>query len=90
MARLKPKQVPEGTDYSTLWETEYKPLILSHYEVPIEVVAEVLGIGVNKVQEQLRSGEYKYGVARKCPGGTFSYEVIPLRLIAHIEGRLLG
>lgn len=87
MARQKPKQVPEGTDYQTLWETQYKPRILRHYEVPIELVAEVLGISVTKVQEQLRSGCYNYGVARPCSGDTYRYEFMPLRLIAYIEGK---
>ena len=85
--RTKPKQFPTGTDYLTVWENKFKPLILSYYEVPIDVVAEVLGISVTKVQEQLRSGLYDYGVARPCLGGTYRYEVIPLRLIAFIEGK---
>ena len=88
MARPKPKQLPEGLDYLTLWENELKPLVLTYYQVPIEIVAKVLGISITKVQEQLRSGEYRYGVARMCPGGDYSYEVIPLRLIAYIEGRM--
>lgn len=87
MARMKPKQVPEGATYLDLWESKYKPLILSYYEVPIEIVAEVLGISVTKVQEQLRSGCYNYGVARKCRGDTYRYEFMPLRFIAYIEGR---
>jgi hypothetical protein len=88
MPRHKPKQLPEGKNYLDLWETEYKPLILSYYEVPIEVVAEVLGISVSKVQEQLRSGSYNYGVGRPCAGGTYRYEFMPLRLIAYIECRI--
>jgi len=88
MARTKPKRLPEGTDYRTIWETEYKPLILSYYEVPIDVVAQILGISVTKVQEQLRSNLYGYGVARPCTGGTFRYEFMPLRLIAYIEGQM--
>jgi hypothetical protein len=88
MARVKSKQVPIGTTYLELWESEYKPLILGYYQVPLEVVAEVLGISVTKVQEQLRSGAYSYGIARQCSGGTYSYEVLPLRLIAFVEGKL--
>jgi hypothetical protein len=88
MARQKPKQVSAGQNYLTLWESKYKPLILSYYEVPIEVVAEALGISVTKIQEQLRSGLYDYGVARPCAGGTYRYEFMPLRLIAYIEGRM--
>jgi hypothetical protein len=87
MARTKPKQLPIGTTYLDLWEQQYKPTILSYYEVPIDVVAEVLGISITKVQEQLRSGLYDYGVARPCPGGSYRYEVMPLRLISYIEGR---
>jgi hypothetical protein len=91
MARIKPKQVPSGTDYQFIWETELKPLILSYYgEVPIEVVSKVLGFSENKIHEQLQSGEYKYGIARKCKGDTYRYEFMPLRLIAYVEGRLLG
>jgi len=86
--RIKPKQVPSGKSYLDLWEREYKPLILSHYEVPIEIVAEALGISVTKVQEQLRSGAYNYGVARKCKGDTYRYEFMPLRLVAYIEGKM--
>jgi hypothetical protein len=90
MARMKPKQLPEGTTYLNEWENKYKPRILTYFQVPIEVVAEVLGTSINTVQEQLRSGLYDYGVARPCPGGTTRYEVLPLRLIAYIEGRLVG
>jgi hypothetical protein len=87
MARIKPKQFSVGTDYLSVWENKFKPLILSYYEVPIDIVAEALGISVTKVQEQLRSGLYDYGVARPCPGGTYRYEFFPLRLIAYVEGR---
>ena len=87
MARLKPKQVPEGSTYLDLWESKYKPLILSYYEPPIELVAQALGISVTKVQEQLRSGCYNYGVARPCSGGTYRYEFMPLRFVAYVEGR---
>jgi hypothetical protein len=86
MARVKPKQLPAGTSYLDLWEREYKPLILTYYEVPIEVVAVVLGISVTKVQEQLRSGLYDYGIARPCSGGSYRYEIMPLRFIAYVEG----
>ena len=86
--RTKPKRIPEGETYQSLWESKYKPLILSYYEVPIEIVAEALGISVTKVQEQLRSGEYNYGVARKCKGDTYRYEFMPMRVAAYIEGRL--
>ena len=88
MPRVKPKTTPENTNYLDLWEIEYKPLVLSYYEVPIEVVAKVLGISVTRVQEQLRSGLYGYGVARPCAGGSFRYEFMPLRFIAYIEGRM--
>jgi hypothetical protein len=87
MARVKAKPLPEGTTYLDLWESEYKPAILAYHQVPIEVVARVLGISVTTVQEQLRSGLYDYGVARPCSGGTFRYEFFPLRLVAFIEGR---
>ena len=88
MARQKPKMLPAGINYLERWETEYKPLILSYYEVPIEVVSQVLGISVTRIQEQLRSGLYNYGVARPCAGGSFRYEFMPLRLIAYVEGRI--
>ena len=84
--RVKPKQLPAGITYQTLWEREYKPAILSYHQVPIEVVAKALGISVTTVQEQLRSGLYGYGVARPCSGGSYRYEFFPLRLIAYIEG----
>jgi hypothetical protein len=86
MARVKPKQLPAGTTYLDLWESEYKPAILAYHQVPIDVVARALGISVTTVQEQLRSGLYDYGVARPCSGGTYRYEFFPLRLIAYIEG----
>jgi hypothetical protein len=89
MARQKPKQFPDNTDYLREWKTKYKPAILSyHGDIPIEVVAEALGYSVTKVQEQLRSGLYDYGIARKCKGDTYRYEFMPLRLIAYVEGRL--
>ena len=88
MARVKPKQISSGTNYLDLWENKFKPLILSYYEVPIELVSEVLGISVTKIQEQLRSGMYGYGVARKCKGDSYRYEFMPLRLIAYVEGKL--
>ena len=87
MARMKPKTTPENKNYLDLWETEYKPQILKYYSPPIELVAEALGMSVTKVQEQLRSGVYNYGVARKCDGDTYRYEFMPLRLIAYVEGR---
>jgi hypothetical protein len=86
--RTKPKMLPVGTNYLERWEKEYKPLVLSYYEVPIEVVSTVLGISVTKIQEQLRSGLYDYGIARPCSGGSYRYEFFPLRLIAFIEGKL--
>ena len=86
MARQKSKTVPNG-NYLELYENEYKPEILNYYQVPIETTARVLGVSVTKVQEQLRSGAYDYGIARPCPGGKFSYEVYPLRLCSFIEGR---
>ena len=82
--------LPKGKSYLELWEVEYKPLILRYHEVPIEVVATVLGISVARIQEQLRSGLYDYGIARPCSGGTYRYEFMPLRLIAYIEGRLIS
>jgi hypothetical protein len=85
--RVKPKMLPIGTNYLEVWEQEYKPLVLSYYEVPIEIVSRVLGISVTKIQEQLRSGLYDYGVARPCPGGHYRYEFFPLRLIAFVEGK---
>jgi hypothetical protein len=87
LIRTKPKQLPDGQNYLDLWETEYKPLILSYYEEPIEVVAQVLGISITRIQEQLRSGLYNYGVARPRSGGHFRYEFYPLRLIAFVEGK---
>jgi len=91
MARIKPKQLPAGKSYTDLWENEFKPLILSyHGEIPLEVVAKVIGISVTRLQEMLRSGLYPgIGVARPCPGGTYRYEILcPLRLISYIEGRM--
>jgi hypothetical protein len=85
--RVKPKTLPAGQSYLDLWERELKPLVLSYYEVPIEVVSTVLGISVTKIQEQLRSGLYNYGIARPCPGGYYRYEIFPLRLIAFVEGK---
>ena len=88
MARVKAKQTPVGTNYLELWENQYKPLILSYYEVPLDVVAEGLGTSTTKVQEQLRSGLYDYGIARPCSGGSYRYEIMPLRFIAFIEGKM--
>jgi hypothetical protein len=87
--RTKPKMLPIGASYLEVWEREYKPLVLSYYEVPIDVVAKVLGISITKIQEQLRSGLYDYGIARHCPGGHYRYELFPLRLIAFVEGKLI-
>jgi hypothetical protein len=90
MPRKKAEILPIGKSYLKLWEAEYKPLILRYHEVPIEVVAIVLGISVARIQEQLRSGLYDYGIARPCSGGTYRYEFMALRLIAYIEGRLIS
>ena len=49
MPRVKPRQTPNGKDYLEIWENEYKPLILTYFQVPLEVVAETLGISVTKV-----------------------------------------
>jgi hypothetical protein len=84
---MKTKQIPEAINYSQLWAEQYKPEILKHHEVPLSVVATALGSSVSKVQEQLRSGLYPYGVARPCKQ-SYRYEVYPLRLIAFIEGNL--
>ena len=89
MARVKPKQLPSGTNYLTLWENELKPEILSYYgEVPLDVVAKAFGCSKSRTEEMLRSGLYPFGTARPCPGGTFRYEVFPLRLTAYIEGTM--
>ena len=88
MGRIKSLQIYHKIDYLYLWEKIYKPEILKYHSPPIELVAEVLGISVSKVQEQLRSGVYNYGIARKCDGDTYRYEFMSLRLIAYIEGRL--
>jgi hypothetical protein len=85
MARVKPKRVPAGKTYIDLWESEYKPDILTYFQIPLEKVAEILGISITKVQEQLRSGLYSYGIARKCGGGQYAYEVYPLWLINFVE-----
>jgi len=88
MARVKPKMVPGG-NFQTHWETVLKPQVLQYYSPPIELVAEVMGISVSKVQEQLRSGLYDYGVARPCVGGSYKYEFhSSLKFIAHIEGKI--
>ena len=89
--RTKPKRIPEGETYQTLWESKYKPLLLSyHGEIPIDVIATVVGVSVTRLQEMLRSGLYAgIGIARPCPGGTYRYEILcPLRIIAYIEGRM--
>lgn len=85
--RIKPKQI-YLKDYSYFWERIYKPEILKYSSPPIELIAEVLGISVSKVQEQLRSGAYNYGIARKCDGNTYRYEFHSLRFIAWVEGRM--
>jgi hypothetical protein len=91
MARVKPKQLPAGSDYHTLLETKYKPLILSyHGEIPAEIIAEAVGVSLMRLQEMLRSNLYPgIGIARPCPGGTFRYECLfPLRIVEFIEGRM--
>jgi hypothetical protein len=81
--------VRSGQNYRDLYENELKPIVLSYYgEVPLEVVAKTLGTSVTRVQEMLRSGLYPFGVARPCKGGTFRYEVFPLRFTAYIEGQM--
>ena len=86
--KTKTKQIPDNTSYAQLWADTYKPEILKYHEVPLSVVATVLGTSTTKIQEQLRSGLYPYGVARLCGGGSYRYEVYPLRLIAFVEGNL--
>ena len=89
MARIKPKK-NHRIDYSEAWEYVYKPLVLSyHGEVPIDVVAKVLGISVSKVQEQLLSGAYNYGIARKCDGYTYRYEIQAIRFCKWVEGKII-
>lgn len=88
MPKQKQIKIPEHTSYAQLWESTYKPEILKYHEVPLSLVSTVLGSSINRVQEQLRSGLYPYGIARPCPGGKFSYEVYPLRLCAWVEGNL--
>jgi hypothetical protein len=65
-----------------------KSVIIQNHNFGFEGVEEsgkAFGYSVTKVQEQLRSWQYEYGVARPCKGGHYSYEVIPLRLIAYVE-----
>jgi len=82
MARIKPRK-NYRIDYLEAWENVYKPLILSyHGEVPISVISTVLNISVSKIQEQLLSGAYNYGIARKCDGDTYRYEFNALRFVA--------
>jgi hypothetical protein len=88
MARKKQISLPEGKSYLDVWEEEYKPAILAYHQVPIDVVAMALGVSTGTVQSQLRSGLYDYGVARPCAGGDYRYEIMPLRLIAYIEGTM--
>jgi len=88
MARRKQATLPEGKSYLDVWEQEYKPSILSYHQVPLEIVARALGVSVGTVQSQLRSGLYDYGIARPCTGGDYRYEILPLRLIAYIEGTM--
>jgi hypothetical protein len=80
------KTKPKRTDnYQTLYQHKFKPLILSYFQVPVEVTAEVLGVSSNTVQEMLRSGQYPFGIARKCKD-SYRYEIMPLRLCTWIEG----
>jgi hypothetical protein len=89
MARVKPRK-NHRIDYLEAWEQVYKPLVLSyHGDVPLPVIAEVLGASVSKIQEHLLSGAYSYGIARKCDGDTYRYEINALRFVAWMEGRIL-
>lgn len=88
MARLKTKPITDGKNYLNLWEAEYKPEILKYHQVPIDLAAKALGVSVDTVQSQLRSGLYDYGVARPCSGGSYRYEILPLRFIKFVEGDL--
>lgn len=69
------------------WETNFKPRILTCRSVPLTLVAEVLDCTVEKVQEMLRSKEYRFGDAREGKY-SYSYDVYPLRFIAWYEGRM--
>ncbi|MEF2899746.1 MAG: hypothetical protein U0N81_12460 [[Eubacterium] siraeum] len=71
------------------WEEKYKPAILRHKKVPKEIVADLLDVSTQTVDDMLRSGDYHFGIARHCAGGKYKYEIHPLRFIAWYEGRLL-
>lgn len=49
-----------------LWETEYKPKILSTNRVPLPLAAEILGCSVQTIHQMLKSGMYSFGTARKA------------------------
>lgn len=83
---MKKKSTPVD-NMAKEWETVLKPQILSHRNVPLTLVAEVLDCKVDKIQEMLRSKEYSFGSARMNKYN-YSYDVYPLRFIAWYEGRM--
>lgn len=85
--RTAPVKLQEGERIDELWETCYKPKILSYRQVPIELVSEVLGRSVGVIQEMLCSGCYPFGEARQCQYDR-RFEIFPLRFIAWYEGRM--
>jgi len=70
------------------WEKVYKPKVLDHKVVPIDLVAEILGCSVTKVKDRLRQGSWTFAQAAKGQIDYCYQEIYPLRFIAWYEGQM--
>jgi len=77
------------TPIDILWESKYKPTILSYKKVPLELVGEVLGIHTDTVRRRAYEGMYDdfAQVIQPTKLRKGDVEVYPLRFIAWYEGR---
>jgi hypothetical protein len=83
-------EIIQPGDISAKWETEYRPRVLQHKRVPLDLVAEIMGYrSIEPIKAMLRSKMFSFGSARKENlDGEYKYEVFPLRFVAWYEGRL--
>jgi len=60
--------------------------ILSMKTVPTKTAAAYLGMNWWALTDMLQQGKASFGHARLCPGGTWSYTILPERLYKYKHG----
>lgn len=76
------------------WETEYKPAVSQHKNVPPKLIAEILGVSpqtyLNRLKLDVNNNRPVYPFARAIKNEyEYSYICQPGRFIAWYEGRAI-